>query len=328
MGSFPILYGGRGQAPSRQPSRVVTVPVTAQAVSKAIDHGQFTGAGSLKSLADGWWIIPASNLQATGRPSGATGDLVFFIQTLTPSVGNKYGIAMVFGKDSALKDSMWVQYKDTGSWTPWFKEDGQQDLSTINSEIDELKRGNQKVLDELTKIQTAAGNLFAPTQVLFDAEANKLIDAKLNPVSTKADANAKAIADMPANVEKYLVSQGWQKAGGKVAPGGQGGSDHPVVKLPKVWMLFDASIPSSLTGATITTNGEATLRKLGSGNERLWVIVESDVAAKVSGIQVGASLAAKWDTRTLTIDGQQYTGFYSAGGFTTFNKKVTVEFGG
>lgn len=313
-----------------------TVPyvLTADKISKAMDHGTFTGSGSIKGLSDGWWFIPASNTAATGRPSGAPSDLVYFQQTLTPQSGSKHGIAMAFGKDATLKESMWVQYKISGTWTPWFKEEGQQDIAPITSSIDELKKANQGILDTLSQIQTAAGKIFAPTKDLFDAEANKLIDAKLAPyvlpTNQQVAQNSQDIQSLKSSavtepdIEAALKAKGWGPLTGRSG----GGGDRPVVQLPKVWMMFDASIPSDLTSATTTTTGAATLRKIGTGNERLWVIVEKDVAAKVDKIQIGSSIASKWDTRDITIQGQKYTGFYSAGGFVDFNKKVTVEFGG
>lgn len=315
-------------------SQTVPFVLTADKISKALDHGQFNGSGSIKSLNDGWWIIPESNSGATGRPPGAKGDMIYFQQTTTPDAGKRFGIGMIFGKDSSLKDSVWVQYKSDGTWTNWIKEGGTADLTSIQSSIDELKRGNQGILDQLSQIQTAAGKLFAPTKELFDAEANKLIDAKLAPyvlptnqqvAQNKQDIQSlKSSAVTESDIERALTAKGW----GPLTKGGGGGGTQPSVVLPKVWMMFDASIPTDLSSATTTTTGFATLRKIGTGNERLWVIVEKDVAAKVGKIQIGSSLGSKWDTRDLTIQGQQYTGFYSAGGFTDFNKKVTVEFEG
>ncbi|CAL9960212.1 hypothetical protein VPHK250G1_0050 [Vibrio phage K250 g1] len=316
-------------------SQSVPYVLTADKIAKALDHGQYNGAGSLKSLADGWWIIPVSNKTATGRPKGTTSDLIYFQQTTTPDAGKRFGIGMAFGQDSKLKDSVWVQYKNAGTWTDWIKEGGTADLTAVTASIAELKRGNQATLDELGQLKTAAGNLFAPTQDLFDKEANKLIDAKLAayspPVNPQVDQNKQDISTLKSSavtepgIEAALKAKGW----GPLTKGGGGHSGtQPSVVLPSVWMMFDASLPTDISSATLTTNGEATLRKLGTGNERLWVLVEKSAAAKVSGIKVGTSFASKWDTRDLTINGQQYTGFYSAGGFTTFNKKVIVEFGG
>lgn len=315
-------------------SQSLPYTLTAEKIAKALDHGQYNGSGSIKSLDDGWWIIPLGNKGATGRPSGVKSDLIYFQQTASPDVGKRFSIGLAFGKDSNLKDTIWVQYKSAGKWTDWIREGGDADLTAITASINELKAGNQNALNLIAQLQTSAGKLFAPTKDLFDAEANKLIDAKLasytNPQveQNKKDIQAvKSSAITEPDIERALSAKGWGPLP-KPGKGGGGGGDHPVVQLPKVWMMFDASIPSDLSSATVTTNGEATLRKVGSANSRLWIIVEKSQAAKVSKIQIGTSLASKWDTRDLTIDGQQYTGFYSAGGFVTFNKKVTVEFGG
>lgn len=319
-------------------SQSLPYTLTADGIAKALDRGQYNGSGSIKSLDDGWWIIPQSNNQATGRPPGLTSDLIYFQQTTTPDAGKRFGIGMAFGKDSNFKDSVWVQYKNDGTWTQWIKEGGTADLSLIDSQIAELKRGNQAALDTIAQIQTAAGKLFAPTQELFDKEANKLIDAKLAaykpPADQQVEQNKQDISSLKTSavteeqIENALKAKGWGPLPKDGGGGRSGGGDNPPVVLPTVWVLFDASIPTSIDGAVSTTNGEANIKKIGSGNERLWVLVEKDQAAKVSKIQIGSSFASKWDSRDITINGQQYTGFYSAGGFVTFNKKVTVEFGG
>lgn len=295
--------------------------LTSAMVSKALDNGQFNTPGSLKSLADGWWVVPDSNAGATGRPPGSSGDLIYFQQEVSADSGDKFKIGMAFGKDSLLKDSVWVQYRAGSQWTAWIKEAGTSDLSGITSQIDELKRGNQAVLDELSKLQTAAGSIFAPTKALFDAEANQLIDAKLATVRHTQTAHALSItansmknaaqdkrltalegsALTNAEVENYLRSRGW------------GPNTAPPKEVTEIHFGIGNDYPADFTSQTGTAlpHQDMVVTGLASSPNKVWVAVPKASATKVVGMVANGGLPASWDSKDVTVSGKPWTVFIS-----------------
>lgn len=156
--------------------------------ASAVDHGYAADDQGIKSsvTTDGWWIF--KDLPTVGsRPDDAVGDLLVFknqIQEDNPAL--RYMFVMAIGKDKALHNKVWFMYRDGTNWTPWFSEQGadQATIDNLQSSVDELKRGNQNIVNVLNQLQTAAGQIYAPTKTAFDTAVNALIaDAlgKLQP---------------------------------------------------------------------------------------------------------------------------------------------------
>ncbi|MGL4638557.1 MAG: hypothetical protein ACRCVX_02345 [Shewanella sp.] len=282
--------------------------LTGDDIAKAVDRGTFSGSGSLKSLAAGWWLIPDSNSGATGRPADSGGDLMYFTQQVSTDSTKWVGLA--FGQDKAGADSMWVQYKLDGNWTPWMKigpSPAGADLSGITSQIDAIKKGDSDMMNKITQLQTAAGSLFAPTKALFDAEANSLIAARTDPIQTQLTALQQKVDAIP-----------------------HGGGTTPVVNpQPNFWVVFSNSVPTDVSRAVHSNSGQLEVNWNSPQQQgRMWVIVNKTDAASVKTIQVGDSMPSVWDSRDFTDNGSDYTGFYSAGGFTNVHEIVKVKFGG
>lgn len=99
-------------------AELLSKQLTPDQIFSAENRGEFTGSGSLKSLGEGWWYIPETNTNVTGKPKGSVGDLLVYRR----AVGSD-GIAMLaFGSD-AEGGQAWAQYKtdDSGGYVPWVK---------------------------------------------------------------------------------------------------------------------------------------------------------------------------------------------------------------
>lgn len=273
-----------------------SISITGDEIAKAIDNGTAPNTGSLKSLADGWWVVPNANTGLSGRPNGSSGDGVYFKQTISGTQAQpRVVIAWYMGQDSKLEDSVWFSYKLSDSFTPWFKADpGSADIANINNNIDELKKGNAKLIAEFDKLNTAAGNLYAPTKSLFDTAVNALIDAKLSTYK----------------------------------PGDHSGDQHQVV-LPRFYAEFGSSFPTEIKDQPSSTTGTLVLNRIPTTRERIFVTVENEngEADKVTGISVDGGLPGVWQPRDLVLGGKKYRVFYSAGGYTDSRVTIKVNFG-
>ncbi|CAM0045323.1 hypothetical protein VPHK437A_0060 [Vibrio phage K437a] len=294
---------------------VVIPPLTADMVSKAIDHGVVTNGSSIKGLADGWWVIPASATQITGRPSGSQGDLTYFKQ----SVGKSYTVAMAFGTDKNGASAMWVKYKNVGDWTSWLPITGSEDLTVIQSDLAALKIGDAAAISRIERLETQIGKIYAPSKVLFDSEANTLIDAKLSTYVPPKDPQIAQLQQELDELKRRLP----------VTPGG--GGVLPVTK-PEITVMFTNRIPSSITdnSPVSSTTGEVRMTRTDSTPLRLWVLVENDndEADRVKGISVNKGMEAVWQSRDIVIGGKKYRAFYSAGAYTETEVSVQVNFEG
>lgn len=91
--------------------------VTLQDIADAENRGIATGTGSVKSLGNGWWYVPADST-LTGRPKGSIGDIAIYKTEVRPSgtVLEAFGM----DKDGPQK---WEQFKTATSngYTPWIK---------------------------------------------------------------------------------------------------------------------------------------------------------------------------------------------------------------
>lgn len=293
---------------------VVIPPLTSEMVSKAIDNGVATNGSSIKSLSDGWWVIPETLTGVSGRPRGSQGDLIYFRQY----TGGDHGVGMIFGKDRAGASAMWVQYKDGTKWTRWLPVTSSAGLTAVNSEIAALKLGDAAAVSRIERLETQVGKIYAPSKLLFDQEVDSLIDSKLSAYVPPKDPQI-------AQLQKELDDL---KSKLPVNPGG-GGGKQPVVK-PEITAMFTNNIPSSLTdnSPVTSTTGEARLTRAAVTPLRLWVLVENDndEADKVKGISVNKGMEAVWQSRDVVIGGKKYRAFYSAGAYTETEVSVKVNF--
>lgn len=294
---------------------VVIPPLTADMVSKAIDNGVATNGSSIKSLSDGWWVIPETLTGVSGRPRGSQGDLIYFRQY----TGGDHGVGMIFGKDRAGASAMWIQYKDGTKWTRWLPVTSSADLTAIQSDLAALKLGDAAAVSRIERLETQVGKIYAPSKLLFDQEVDNLIDSKLSAYVPPKDPQ---IAQLQKELDDLK-----SRLPGTVTPTGGGGK---TVTKPEITVMFTNSIPSSLTdnSPATSTTGEARLTRVASTSLRLWVLVENDndEADRVKGISVNKGMEAVWQSRDIVIGGKKYRAFYSAGAYTETEVSVKVNF--
>lgn len=315
----------------------VPIHIDPDDVANALDRGQFTGRGSIKTLDFGWWVIPASNKQVTGRPPGSQGDIsIYKAKVGAPDQGGRpqYGVIMAFGQDKDGNSQAWVEYRTTAGWTPWVSlsdaaSGAAPDLTTVKQEIADLKTGQQAFTTKLDNLETELGKVFAPDKSAFDTEVNKLIKAAITPLQTAITQLEAAQKAMPATVESALTAKGW----GPISGGHSGGGgDHHQVVLPQIVAMFgdNGQMPSKTTGTgTFTsTSGKVTISRSKTDRERIFVFVENenDEAHKVTGISVNSGMAAVWGHQDRTLDGKKWRMFYSAGAYTETSAAVKVNF--
>lgn len=301
--------------PSSTSGSVVIPPLTSEMVSKAIDNGVAVDGASIKSLSDGWWVIPESATGITGRPKGAQGDLTYFRQY----TDNSHAVGIIFGRDRNDEASMWVQYKQGTKWTRWLPVTSSAELSGVTSDIASLKLGNAAAISRIERLETQVGKIYAPSKLLFDQEVDGLIDSKLAAYVPPKDPKIAQIQQELDDLKSKLP--------GTVTP--SGGDKQPVVK-PEITVMFTNSIPSSVTenSPVTSTTGEARITRVSGTPSRLWVLVENDndEADKVKGISVNKGMEAVWQSRDVVIGGKKYRAFYSAGAYTETEVSVKVNF--
>ncbi|AUS01874.1 coil containing protein [Vibrio phage 2.044.O._10N.261.51.B8] len=285
-----VLIIGRTDTPSFDPSMF----------SSAIDHGYAADDQGIKSAktTNGWWVFKDLK-SVSGRPSDSIGELIVFKNEIpTSNVALKHVFTMAIGQDRDLESKVWFMYRDGTQWTPWFSEQGadQATIDSLTASVNELKSGNAAVLKELEALQTAAGNLYAPTKEAFNKAVTALINAAL------------------ANYTP-------------VKPGH--GGDKPSLVFPRFYAQFSLSTPTSFAGAVTSTNAEATLLRIPTTRSRVFISVINDngEASKVKGFSINGSLKSSWDYRDTIIDGKRYRAFYSAGAFSEQKVDIKVDFG-
>lgn len=270
----------------------VSTQVSTQDVENAIDHGEFTGSGSMKDLDFGWHVVKVSNAGVTGRPNDSQSDLIVFKQGVNGSTSKPgYGVMFAFGKDTNNADAMWAMYRDGSVWTPWFKVNGgTSDLTKIIADIALLKGSSSSMKTDIANLQTSVGSIYAPNKAVFDAAVNALIDAKIAAI-----------------------------------PHGGGGSSPQKVK-PRFTVTMATGLPTSLTGSVSSTNGEATFTRTETSRQRLWILVAPSDESKVESVSVNGGLASEWEDRDVTINNILYKGFYSSGAYTETEFRIRVNF--
>ncbi|MGL5525351.1 MAG: hypothetical protein ACRDCY_16475 [Aeromonas veronii] len=269
--------------------------------STAVDHGYAADDQGIKQdkTTNGWWIFKDIK-QSSGRPADAVGDLIVFKNTIDVSnPALKHVVVMAIGKSKNLTSQVWFMYRDGLQWTPWFNitEADQTKIDNLAASVDEMKRGDKAVLDEVAKIQTAIGTAFTPSNDAFTKAVNSMITAALK--NYKPDTSGHP----------------------------SGGDD---LEYPRIYVQFSSNVPTDLTPAVTSTTGSATILSVPSVPARLFVSVENDnnEASKVKGITVNQGLKAVWTYRDTVISGKKYRAFYSAGTFAESRLDVKVDFGG
>lgn len=316
---YLIRYAGGWEVQWNTPfDGTTSYALTADKINQAIDHGTASGPGSVKGLAEGWWVIPATDPTLTGRPSGAIGDLIYHTHRIATGVGKQsYAMGMALGKNKDNQDAMWVTYRNKAGWTSWWevKNLSGAGSTTLRQDIESLKQGQTAALARISTLETDLGNIFAPTRSTFDLEANRLIDAKLAPVIA---------GEISApDVENYLKAKGWGPL-----------SRPPIPKPPQqavtMYAAFETNFPTSLSGMTSSTTNVFNLARSQATPARIFVAVPEDhqEADAVTGIRVDDGLKAVWESRDRTYDGKKYRVFYSPGGYHDTNAKVEIVFGG
>lgn len=285
-----VLILGRTDTPKFDPS----------IFQSAIDHGYAADDQGIKSskTKDGWWVFKDLK-SVSGRPTDSVGDLIVFKNTIAsgdPSKRHAFSLAM--GKDADGNNDIWVIYRDGEKWTGWFKVTTglQAKVDLITANVDKLKQSDASIISEVSALQTSLGNLYAPTKEAFNKAVTALINAAL------------------ANYTP--------------AKPGHGG-DKPSVVYPRFYAQFSLGVPTDFTGATTSTNAEATLLRIPTTRERIFISVENDndEASKVTGFKFNNKQEMSLAHRDIVRNGKKYRAFYTAGAFSEQKVDIKVDFG-
>lgn len=266
----------------------------------AVDHGYAADDQGLRSstTTDGWWVF--KDLKSiSGRPVDSVGDLSVFKKTTDSSnVALRNIFMMAIGKDTTLKTKVWFRYRDSTTWTPWIDQEGadQPTIDGINAEIAKLKSGDAAVVSQVGQLSSRVGNIYAPNQLAFNKAVTALISAAL------------------ANYTP--------------AKPGHGG-DKPSLVFPRFYAQFSLGVPTDFTGATTSTNAEATLLRIPTTRERIFISVENDndEASKVTGFKFNNKQEMSLAHRDIVRNGKKYRAFYTAGAFSEKKVDIKVDFG-
>lgn len=273
-----------------------SMPLTSDMLTRALDKGTYTGSGSIKSLDDGWWVIPATNVDVTGRPKGTSGDLNLIKQTITGSITDpRHGMIIATGLDSEGDPTMWVSYRDGLSWTPWL-------ITTDNNvikDITTLKTGEQALVAELASLKTEVGNIYAPSKAAFDTEATHVVTAQL------------------AAFKAELLKEGWGVLP-KVNPTPGG-----TTTIPVYGQFGDEDYPQTIDLNARSDSGKITLSKSSDDPKYAYIVIPIAEANRVKGIGRVHSLHSLWSSKDLTILGRSFRVFRSP--HKLYEKSVTYQ---
>lgn len=290
-------------------------------IANAMDNGKYTGSGSIKSLTEGWWVIPQSNTQVTGRPSGSQGDLIYFTQDVA---GGSYAYGFALGKDSQGVDTMWVQYRDGNSWTAWWPVKNLSQLTPtgnipteLQQEIANLKASQANAIERIKLLETRLGGIFAPNQASFDRAVQAIITPELTNVEKEIASHSKAIRDLESNtltideIKKQLAAEGW---GPSAAPH----PHSPVFDPSKVELTggYADDWRDAVHFSTHKVGSPITITKVSDDPHNAVVIMDVDAAKHVQGVTIDGGLPAVWESHAITIGEKQYTAFISPYAFT------------
>lgn len=303
----------------------------AQTIAGAMDNGIASGAGSLKTLGQGWHVIPASNAQMTGRPSGSTGDLIYFTQDVGGGTGYSYGFAI--GKDKQGVDTMWVQYRDGSKWSSWWPVQNLKQLvptgdvpTEIAQEIANLKQGQINAIERIQLLETRLGGIFAPNRASFDRAVQGLIQPELTKIEEKIQDNTQSIQALGATaltldqVSTHLKALGWGPL-----PTDQ---PRPVPDGDVEYFAAYSNVFPTTMGALKPASEVTTLTRSGSGGSRIFVLVKNDAGqgGRVTGISIDGGIAARWQHRDVTINAQKFMAFYSPSAYYEQTNTVKVNY--
>ncbi|ANO57518.1 hypothetical protein [Vibrio phage vB_VhaS-tm] len=304
--------------------------LNAQTIANAVDNGVFKGVGSVKTLSEGWWVIPGDNVAISGKPPGAQGDLIYFSQDV--GNGKQYAYGFALGKDKQGVDTMWVQYRDGSQWTAWWpiqnlkqlKPSGQPP-TTIQQDIANLKQGQQNAIERIKLLETRLGGIFAPNQASFDRAVAGLIQPEVTQLEKKIADNTKEIESLENTaltldqVTTHLKALGW----GPLDPNKhKPGLGEPV----EFTAIYGSNFPTTV-GALQGADKAFTVSRSSTAAARIFVIVKDDKeqADRVVGITIDDGMRAHWDHRDMTIQGTKYRVFYSPSAFYEQSNKVQVN---
>lgn len=285
-----VLILGRTDTPKFDPS----------IFQSAVDHGYAADDQGIKSskTKDGWWVFKDLK-SVSGRPTDSVGDLIVFKNTIAsgdPSKRHAFSLAM--GKDADGNNDIWVIYRDGEKWTGWFKVTTglQAKVDLITANVDKLKQSDASIISEVSALQTSLGNLYAPTKEAFNKAVTALINAAL------------------ANYTPAKPSHG---------------GDKPSLVFPRFYAQFSIGVPTDFTGATTSTNAEATLLRIPTTRERIFISVENDndEASKVTGFKFNNKQEMSLAHRDIVRNGKKYRAFYTAGAFSEQKVDIKVDFG-
>lgn len=305
--------------------------VDAQTIANAVDNGIASGAGSIKTLSQGWWIIPETNLQLTGRPSGSQGDLIYFTQDV--GGGNDYAYGFALGKDKQGVDTMWVQYRDGLQWTAWWPIQNLKALTPtgdipteLQQEIANLKVGEQNAIERIKLLESRLGGIFAPNQAAFDRAVQALITPELTPIEKKIEDNTNKIEALGTTaltldqIANHFKALGWGPL-----PTDQ---PKPVVSEKVEYFTVYSNVFPTVASTLKSADEVTTLSRVGSGGSRIFVVVKNDKGqgGRVTGISIDGGISAHWDHRDITISGVKYMAFYSPSAFYEQSNTVRVNY--
>lgn len=268
--------------------------------ASAVDHGYAADDQGIKSTVttDGWWIFKDLK-SVSGRPSDSVGELFVFKNEITTSnVALKHVFVMAIGQDQDLENKVWFAYRDGTQWTSWFDQIGSEQsvIDGLKTEIVKLKAGDATLVTEVSQLTSTIGAIYAPTKLAFNKAVTTLITAAL------------------ANYTP-------------VKPGH--GGDKPALVFPRFYAQFSLGVPTDFTGATTSTNAEATLLRIPTTRERIFISVENDndEASKVTGFKFNNKQEMSLAHRDIVRNGKKYRAFYTAGAFSEQKVDIKVDFG-
>ncbi len=284
------LSGGAAPTPTFDPSMF----------QSAVDHGYAADDQGIKSskTADGWWIFKDLS-SVSGRPAGSIGDLIAFKNTIsTANAAFKHTFVMAIGQDQDLEDAIWFMYRDGTAWSSWFRETGndKKQIDSIVKDVGSLKQGNAVAVSRLDAVQTAIGKIYAPSKLAFNKAVTGLISAAL------------------ANYTPSKPSHG---------------GDKPSLVFPRFYAQFSLGVPANFTGAVTSTNAEATLLRIPTTRERIFISVENDndEASKVKEFKFNGGQKMSLAHVDFVRNGKKYRGFYTGGAFTEQKVDIKINFG-
>ncbi len=285
-----VIIIGRADSPSFDPS----------IFQAAVDHGYAADDQGIKSTktTDGWWVFKDIK-SISGRPSDSVGDLVVFRNTVDVSdPTKKHAFVLGMGKNTDGNNAIWIMYRDGDTWTPWVNTSGveQATIDDIHSSIAQLKAANTDAVSKISAVQTSIGDIYAPNKAAFNSAVTALINAAL------------------ANYTPVKPSHG---------------GDKPSIVYPRFYAQFSLGIPSNFTGATTSTNAEATLLRIPTTRERIFISVENDndEASKVKGFKFNNKQEMSLAHRDIVLNGKKYRAFYTAGAISEQKVDIKVDFG-